>query len=381
MVNANKKRSFFMIKKIIFFILLFLSHYFHCRFIDFNIENLTLDQKIGQLFMVAAVADEKIGKDCIKSKSYRMDKKYIEELITTYHIGGIVFLGRSNVEKQIERTHYFQSISAIPLLIGQDLEPGQPGSYRLPNVFKFPSNQHLGDSNDLHKTYCIAFDIGMLCKKLGVHINFAPVVDINSISEKSVMHSRSFSNQSTIVAAHAVVFAQGLHDAGILACAKHFPGHGDANIDSHKDLPLILHDKKTLEKKELYPFKQLILNNIPTIMIGHLVVPALDSLNVPATLSKTIVTDVLQKELGFTGLIITDALDMGALTKKRSPKGLIELQALIAGNDILLCSTNVPVAIQIIKQAIADNIITEQEINAHVEKILRVKENIFKNME
>src|SRR5436190_3202315 len=333
MVNANKKRSFFMLKKIIFFIFLFLSHYLNCR-IDFNIENFTLDQKIGQLFMVGAVADEEIGKDCIKSKPYRMDKEYIEELIKTYHIGGIVFLGRSNVEKQIERTQYFQSISTIPLLIGQDLEPGQPGSYRFPNFFKFPSNKNLGDSNDLHKTYCIAFDIGIICKKLGIHINFAPVVDVNNISEKPVMHSRSFSNQSTIVAAHAIVFAQGLQDAGILACAKHFPGHGDANIDSHKSLPLILQDKKTLEYRELYPFKQLICNNIPAIMIGHLVVPALDPLNIPATLSKTIVTDVLQKELGFTGLIITDALDMRALTKTRSSKGLIELQALLAGNDI-----------------------------------------------
>jgi len=338
-------------------------------------DHLTLDEKIGQLFMVAAVVDEEIAHQCIQRKSYRLDKEYIEQLIKEYHIGGIIYLGKSDIKKQIARTQYFQSISTIPLLIGQDLEPGRVGKALLDIMDVFPSNKTFGERNDLEHTYKAAFAIGKLCKMLGVDINFAPVADVNNNPNNPVINDRSFGDDPELVTQHTIAFAQGLHDAGIIACAKHFPGHGDTNVDSHYALPIIAHDKKRLHAIELYPFKKLIANNIPAIMIAHLEVPAFENQKqLPSSLSKAIVTDLLQKELGFSGLIITDGLDMRGVTHYYSD-GQAELQALLAGNDILLSPVNVPAAVTAIKQALADNLITEQEIDTHVTKILEVKNN------
>ncbi len=334
---------------------------------------LTLEQKIGQLFMVAAVADEEVAKDCIQKKPYRMDKEYIEKLITQHHIGGILYLGKSNSEKQIQRTQYFQSLSTIPLLIGQDLEPGRVGVSRLQAMDCFSNNKTLGEYDDTEKTYQTGCAIGQFCKKLGVHINFAPVADVNNNPNNPIINDRSFGDNPELVTQHAIAFAEGLHNAGIIACAKHFPGHGDTDVDSHKDLPKITHDKNRLHSIELYPFKQLIANNIPAIMIAHLEVPAFEEqTKVPSSLSKKIVTDLLREELGFKGLIITDGLDMHGVTNYYS-HGQAELRALLAGNDILLSPVDVPAAVTAIKQAIMNNQITEQEIDAHVEKILCIK--------
>jgi beta-N-acetylhexosaminidase len=337
------------------------------------INNLTLDQKIGQLFMVAAVADEEIAKDCLSKKTYRMDQEYVTKLIKDYHIGGVIYLGKSDTEKQIQRTQYFQNISAIPLLIGQDLEPGRVGISRLQAMECFQNNNKLGENNNVAETYDVGCAIGQYCKKLGVHINFAPVADVNNNPNNPVINDRSFGDNPELVAQHAIAFAQGLENAGIIACAKHFPGHGDTDVDSHYDLPLIKHDIKRLHDIELYPFKKLIANNIPAIMIGHLEVPAFeDKPKTPSTVSKKIVTDLLQNELGFKGLIITDGLDMQGITNNYK-NGQAELQALLAGNDILLSPVDVPAAVIAIKQAIKDNHITEQEIDAHVKKILDIK--------
>lgn len=344
---------------------------------EFNIKNLTLDQKIGQLFMVGAVSDEQLAKDCIKNKPYRMDKTYIEDLILNHHIGGIIYLGKGNAERQIHLTSHYQCISSIPLLIGQDLEPGSVGASRFPDFFHFPSNKTIGKTDNKKNTRQIGRAIGNICTQLGVHINFAPVVDVDNNPENPIINKRSFGNNPKTVTKHALHFAHGLTDTHIIACAKHFPGHGDTNVDSHHDLPVIPHDIERLNAVELYPFKELIKAQIMAIMIGHLVVPALDETeNLPATLSKKIVTDFLQNTLGFNGLIITDALDMGAITKTYS-NGQAELQALLAGNDILLCPVDVVAAIATIKQAIKDNLITEEEIDVHVEKILAFKNELF----
>lgn len=344
----------------------------------FDITNLTIEQKIGQLFMVAAVVDEDLAKNIIESKPYRLDKEYIEYLIHEYHIGGVIFLGKSDVEKQIERTQHFQSLSTIPLLIGQDLEPGRVGISRLPDECNFPSNQSLGERNNTKETYQTAIQIGTLCQKLGVHINFAPVTDVNNNPNNPVINDRSFGDNPEIVTQHAIAFAQGLRDVGIIACAKHFPGHGDTNIDSHYDLPIIAHNKERLNEIELYPFKQLIAAHIPAIMIGHLEVPAYEPQEkLPSSLSKKIVTDLLQKELGFDGLIITDSLHMYGVTKYFNP-GEYELYGLLAGNDILLCPFDVPAGVAAIKQALAQGLITEKEIDVHVEKILRIKSRLIR---
>jgi beta-N-acetylhexosaminidase len=338
-----------------------------------EVNNLTLDQKIGQLFMVAAVTDEDIAKDFMHQKSYRLDKDYIAELIAQYQIGGIIYLGKSDPEKQMERTAYFQNISAIPLLVGQDLEPGRVGISRLQAMRDFHNNEKLGNLNDEKLTYETALAIGQLCKKLGVHINFAPVADVNNNPNNPVINDRAFSSDPETVAAHAIVFARGLKDAGIIACAKHFPGHGDTDVDSHYDLPKIAHNRERLDAIELYPFKQLIASKIPMIMIGHLEIPAFESQkNLPSSLSKNIVTKLLREELGYNGLIITDALDMCGITHYASD-GQAELYALLAGNDILLCPVDVPAAVAAIKQAMSEGRISEQEIDAHVERIMHLK--------
>lgn len=342
----------------------------------FDIKNLTLDEKIGQLFMVAAVADEEIAKDIMEKKPYRLDKEYIEKLITQNLVGGVIFLGKSDYKKQIQRTKYFQNLSNIPLLIGQDLEPGRVGAERFPDFARFANNKKLGLRNDEKYTYNTAIEIGNIAKTLGVHLVFAPIADVNNNPNNPVINDRSFGDNPQLVAKHAIAFARGLHDAGIIACVKHFPGHGDTNVDSHYDLPLIAHNKERLHAIELAPFKELIAANIPMIMTAHLEVPALeDEKNMPSSLSKKIVTDLLQNEFGFDGLIITDALDMGGVTKNYNDRESSS-QALLAGNDILLCPVDVPAGITAIKQALADGRITEKEIDAHVEKILAIKKSI-----
>jgi beta-glucosidase-like glycosyl hydrolase len=231
----------------------------------------------------------------------------------------------------------------------------------------------LGEGNDLQATYELGHAIGQLCKKLGVHINFAPVADVNNNPNNPVINDRSFGDNPIVVAQHAIAFAQGLADSGIIACAKHFPGHGDTDVDSHYDLPLLGHDKQRLHDIELAPFKELIAANILAIMVGHLEVPAFEpQAKLPSSLSKKIVTDLLRKELGFDGLIITDSLHMYGVTKYFNP-GEYELYGLLAGNDILLCPFDVPAAVAAIKQALYDELITEQEIDEHVERILEMK--------
>lgn len=341
-----------------------------------DIKNLTLDQKIGQLFMVAAVADEEIAHDIMHKKPYRMDKEYIENLIKHDHIGGVIFLGPSDYEKQKQRTQHFQQLSTIPLLIGQDLEPGRVGAARFADFAQFPSNKDLGALDNPEYTYQIGKQIGKIAQQLGVHIVFAPVADVNNNPNNPVINDRSFGDNPELVTKHTITFAQGLREAGIIACAKHFPGHGDTNVDSHYDLPYIAHDKNRLHSIELVPFKKLIAENIPAIMIAHLEIPALENqTTLPSSLSKKIVTNLLREELGFNGLIITDGLDMAGVTKNRS-QGKAELHALLAGNDILLCPVDVPEGFAAIQQAVADGQITEEEIDMHVEKILSIKNQI-----
>lgn len=341
------------------------------------LQTLSLKEKIGQLFMVAAVADEEIAKDIITSKPYRMDKEYIEELICDYGIGGIIYLGKSDPEKQIMRTAHFQRLSTIPLLVGQDLEPGRIGTSQLPDFFDFPSNKALGTIEDNDLIYQTGLVIGTLCKALGVHINFAPVVDVNNNPDNSIINDRSFGNNQELVVQKAIPFMYGSQDVGILACAKHFPGHGDTNVDSHLDLPFIGHDKERLYEIELYPFVKMINAGVACIMTAHLEIPAFEQQkNLPSSLSKNIVTDLLQKELGFKGLVITDSLHMYGVTKFFNP-GEYELYALLAGNDILLCPFDVPLAIESIKKALEDGRLSQNQLDAHVLKILEAKEYVF----
>ncbi len=352
-----------------------------------TLSTLTRKEKVGQLFMIAAISDIAQNPGFLEHTPYIMDKDYVKQLITDYHVGGVIFLGLSTAQKQYELTQQFQQISTIPLLIGQDLEWGL--HMRLRDTIQFPYALTLGALQDNELLYQLGKEIGKQCQSIGVHINFAPVVDINTNPNNPVINHRSFGDNPGNVSQKSAAFARGLQDAGIIACAKHFPGHGDTDVDSHYDLPLIRHNIDRLHNIELTPFKYLIAENIPAIMTAHIAVPSLRSCelrqagpalekhtNVPASLSYSVVTELLKNELGFTGLVITDGLGMRGVTKNYEP-GYVELNALLAGNDILLCPVDVPCAVDLIMHAIENEQFSEDELDARVLKILSAKELVF----
>ncbi|MBS1987052.1 hypothetical protein JST99_03940 [Candidatus Dependentiae bacterium] len=356
-----------------FSVLFCLANSLHLLSCSYSFATLSLEQKIGQLFVVTAIVDNAQNQLLLAAKGYRTDAAYIKQLIADYHIGGVIFLGSNSCQEQAELTQELQQCSALPLLIMQDLEWGL--AMRLHDALRFPRNQALGALAPEHDEliYQMGYEVGKQCKLLGVHMNLAPVVDVNNNPANPVINDRSFGEDIACVARKAEQFMRGLQDAGIIACAKHFPGHGDTTVDSHYDLPCIKHTRERLDSCELYPFKRMISNGVKAIMSAHMEVPALEpAAHLPSSLSHNVVTTLLRQELGFKGLIITDALDMRGVTKHHHA-GELELKALQAGNDILLCSTDVPKAIATIKQAIADGRLSEQELDEHVRVVLSLK--------
>jgi beta-N-acetylhexosaminidase len=354
--------------------------YTHDGWAEQMLQQLSLREKIGQLFMVAAAAnttqqEESLASQIINSP-YNLKHEYVTQLVRDYHIGGIIFLYKGMPEEQINLTNQLQQMSNLPLLIGQDCEWGL--SMHLYDTIRFPRNMTLGALQDPSLIYEVGREIGDQCKAIGVHINFAPVIDINTNSKNPVISDRSFGQDKQKVADYGMLFMKGMQDAGILACAKHFPGHGDTATDSHLDLPTIMKSKRQLFNEEIYPFKKLIDVHVAAVMTAHLQLPALDKSGMPSSLSPRIVTNLLKKELGFNGLLVTDGLGMQAITDNYEP-GDIELHAFIAGNDILLCPLDVPKAVTLIEQSVLDGRVSEEELNNHVLKILRAKEYLFKD--
>lgn len=335
---------------------------------------MSLREKIGQLFILAAVADESRHKDFMVTAPYNITTDYIKHIITTYRPGGIIFLGKGTTKHIVDATNMYQTLSTSPLLIALDAEWGL--SMRLQDAVVFPRNTIVGEINDVDLTYQMAQEIGRQLTLIGVHCNLAPVVDVNNNPLNPIIATRSFGDNPELVAQHSIAYMRGLHDAGILSCAKHFPGHGDTTTDSHHDLPVIEHTRSRLDTIELYPFKELIKAGTPAIMTAHLCVPALEPTRIPTSLSHTVVTDVLKNELGFTGLVITDGLGMKGVTQQYAP-GDIELQAFLAGSDMLLCPVDMPKAVALIEQAIINDTVSEQELDARVIKILKAKQWAF----
>ena len=326
---------------------------------DSVIENLSIDEKIGQLFMVIAYSN--------KSENH---KKEISRLIKKHKIGGLMFL-QGGPKRQAILTNYYQSISKIPLMIALDAEWGV--SMRLDSALRFPWQMTIGATMDSALVYEMGEEIARQCKLLGVNINFAPVIDINSNPKNPIINNRSFGESVKNVSSLGLAYMQGLQENNILACAKHFPGHGDTDKDSHKTLPIIRHSKYRLKKIELKPFEHLINNGLGSIMTAHLFIPSLDETDkTPISLSKKVVDGLLTKEMGFKGLKFTDGLNMKAVSDLYDP-GDLDVKALIAGNDVLLCAENVPRAVKMIKQSIKEGIISEDEINEKCRKILIAK--------
>lgn len=336
--------------------------------------SLSLRDKIAQLIIAAAVSNEDANKEFIKTSPYRMEKNHLEFLIKHCHIGGVIFLGSGIRSEQAARTKYYQKISDLPLLIVADAEYGT--AMRLRDGFAFPRNMTLGAIEDETVLYEMGYYIGLDLHQLGVHMNLAPVIDVNNNPENPVIYDRSFSSDPHAVARKSMQFIKGLQHAGIMACAKHFPGHGDTIIDSHVARPTITHTREHLDAIELVPFKAAIENDVDAIMIAHIAIPSLEpNAAIPATLSKAIVTDLLQKELGFERLVITDGLGMCGVTAHQA--GCIELLALLAGADLLLCPRDPAAAIKSILEAIEKGIITEEYINTKVLRVLKAKKKAF----
>lgn len=341
-----------------------------------TLQSMTLKEKIGQLFMVAAISAEEQSEEELASSllkcPYKMDKDYIITLIEQYHIGGLLFLYKSTPSKQIDATNYYQGLSKVPLLIGQDCEWGL--SMRLYETIQFPRNGELGRLKNKQLIYDVGLEIGHQCKAIGVHINFSPVVDVNTNPRNPVIGSRSFGDDPYQVAQSGLLMMHGLQDAGVLACAKHFPGHGDTNVDSHFKMPVIYHSFERLSGVELVPFRHLIDGGVCGVMSAHLSVPGIESeIARPSSLSYRVVTDLLEMQLNFKGLKITDGLGMQALTNQYAP-GEIELEAFLAGNDILLCPLDVPKSVALIEQAINEGKISLGNLEKRVLKILKAKE-------
>ena len=350
------------------FLLLLMSIGFHTTYgansltpwADSLLLTMTLEEKIGQLFMIPSY-----------SNLDNAHEKSIENLIKNYHVGGILFF-QGYPHKQISLTNKFQQTSKIPLLIAMDAECGL--AMRLDSSTLFPKQMTLGAITDDKLIYKMGNEIGIQLKKMGVHMNMAPVADVNNNPDNPVINNRSFGESPKNVALKSLMYMKGLHAQKILATAKHFPGHGDTDSDSHKTLPTIYHDKKRMDSVELYPFKVLIDSGLKSSMIAHLYVPSIDKTpNRASTLSKKLVTDLLQKELNFKGLIFTDGLNMRGVSAFYD-EGEVDVQALLAGNDILLIPENIPKAVEKIKKAIINNRISVDEINRKVLKILSAKQ-------
>lgn len=341
-----------------------------------TLKKMSLQEKIGQLFIVTAVTNPEDTRNewWYTQKNLGVDKTYVKHLIQKYNIGGVIFLGTGELKEQVSYTNKFQDASKVPLFIAQDYEAGT-GSRNQNGSLRFPCAMSLGAVQNPTLIYDVAYETGKHCQALGVNINFAPVVDVNNNPNNPVIGFRSFGSQPNTVIEKAIAYTEGLQNAGIIACAKHFPGHGDTDLDSHHELPTINHSRERLNEIELAPFKAMITEQVKSIMTAHLRIPALDE-NITSSLSPKMITDLLRNEMAFNGLIITDALMMRAVSDHYKP-GELELKALQAGNDILLCPTDVSRAVACIEHAIDHGTISEQELDAHVLRILKAKEWIF----
>lgn len=329
------------------------------KWVDDKYNAMTLEEKVGQLFVVAAYSNRDAAHEA-----------EIEKLIVEEKIGGLIFM-QDQAVRQVELTNKWQKLSKIPLLIGMDAEWGL--AMRLKDVNRFPWAMALGAIADNQLIFEMGKAIGEQANRMGVHFNFAPDVDVNTNPKNPIIGNRSFGSDVNNVAQKGIAYANGMKEMKVLASAKHFPGHGDTSQDSHKVLPLINHDLEYLKRVELAPFQQLIDAGVTSVMVSHLAVPALEpDVNLPATLSKKIITDLLKGEMGFQGIVITDALNMKGITNTFKP-GELDLLAFEAGNDILLFSEAVKVGKEKIIAKINSGEISEERLAESVKKILMAK--------
>jgi len=332
---------------------------------DSVLNSLSNEEKIAQLMVVRAHSN--LGADHVAK---------VTNDIKQYNVGALCFFQGGPV-RQANLTNLYQSIAKTPLMVTIDGEWGL--GMRLDSVTKFPYQLTLGSVSDENLIYRMGLAVGDQCKRIGVHVNYAPVVDINNNPNNPVIGYRSFGEDKYKVSKYGVAYMKGMQDAGIMACAKHFPGHGDVDVDSHYDLPVINKTTKELDSMELVPFRAIFDAGVGSVMIAHLSIPSIDNTkNVATSISKNSVTDLLRNKMGYQGLTFTDALEMKGVAKY-FPGGTIAVEALIAGNDMLCLPASVPETIEAVKKAIADKRLTWEDINAKVRKVLMSKYNLGLN--
>ena len=321
--------------------------------------SLSQDQKLGQLFIIALYTNK--GEDYINN---------VRNIVVNEQIGGLILM-QDDAAKEINLVNEFQTKSKVPLMIGMDAEWGI--FQRIATAHKFPWAMTLGAIQDKNLITEMAAKIAEDCKRMGINWDFAPVVDVNTNPDNPIIGNRSFGSEVSNVVHSGLAYSNGLQNNNILAAIKHFPGHGDTNTDSHLDLPVVSHDLKRLTEIELAPFKALMDKGIGGVMVAHLYVPALESQKgIPASISKNIITGILKEKFGFKGLIITDALNMGAVAKRYKP-GELDALAFKAGNDIMLFSDGVKEGKRLIQLAIDNKEISQNRIEESVKKILLTK--------
>ncbi len=326
--------------------------------VDSVLNALTPDERVAQLFMLRA-----------HSNKNEAHVQSLLKLINEHKVGGLVVF-QGGPGRQARMLNRLQEAAEVPLFVAMDAEWGV--GMRLDSAVSYPYQMTLGAIRNTQLLYQMGQQVARDLKRVGVHSNFAPVVDVNNNPNNPVINYRSFGEDKDNVAVKGLAYMQGLQDERVLTTAKHFPGHGDTDTDSHKALPQINHNLDRLTSVELYPFLKLIEAGVGGVMVAHLDIPALDSTGVPSTLSKPIITDLLKEQMGFQGLIVTDAMDMKGVTKGNEP-GVVDKDAMLAGNDILELTENVPRAIAEIRQAINEGLISQEDIDARCRKLLAVK--------
>ncbi|RYY41422.1 MAG: serine hydrolase [Chitinophagaceae bacterium] len=322
-------------------------------------KRLSQRERIAQLMVVRAHSN--LGPEHVA---------HVDSLINVYNVGGLCFFQGGPV-RQALLTNHFQSIARTPLLVTMDAEYGL--GMRLDSITRYPYQSTLGALQNEALVYKTGASMARQLKRLGVQVNFAPVVDVNNNPNNPVIGYRSFGENKEKVARYGVALAKGLQDNGVLASAKHFPGHGDVEVDSHFDLPVIRKSMGSLDSLELYPFRQLFQAGVGSVMIAHLAIPAIDTTtNLPTSLSEANVRGLLRKEMGYKGIAFTDGLEMKGVTKYYSA-GEIAVRALEAGNDMLLLPEDVAAAISAVEQAVKDKRLRKKDIEASVKKVLYAK--------
>lgn len=328
--------------------------------VDSVFNSLTPKERIAQLFLVRAHTN--LGQRYIDS---------VAQVIKNEQLGGLVVFQGGPV-RHVDMFNKYQQLSKVPLLITFDGEWGL--GMRLPDsTLSYPYQMTLGAVQNDQLIYQMGQEVAKDFHRIGMHFNFAPVVDINNNPKNPVIGFRSFGDNKENVTRKAKAYMDGMMNGGIISSLKHFPGHGDTDVDSHHDLPQLTFSKDRLEALEMFPFKELIKAGAPAIMVAHMNIPSLDSTpNIPSSISRPIVTGILREELGFRGLTVTDAMDMNGV-KKFFPNGEADVMAIIAGHDLLEISENSNRAIDLVLQAIQEGRINQADVDARVKKVLASK--------